>query len=95
MQGRCALMNCRGVVSGLQLICEPCRQKRVTECRTMRINADARPQAHICRYGRHSGADRCQVCPKLGVPETMWCKPCDRCHYCGELHEVPEAARVA
>lgn len=76
----------RNPIEGLQMICESCRQKRIPLCQPLKGNP-------ACGYAWHARVNNCEACAK----HPDWnggfrCQPCDRCHFCGEVHEVVAAA---
>ncbi len=74
-------------ISGLQNICESCRAQRVKVCVQPKDNPACGYYAHRVPNENWPGEDRPCKGAYPNRPQ-MWCQPCDRCHFCGEVHEA-------
>lgn len=71
-------------------VCPPCMADRVTECRAALANPRFNSPNPACRYAWHKYVNDCRLCTKEGVYLKGGCEPCAKCHFCGEVHIIPE-----
>jgi uncharacterized protein (DUF983 family) len=88
----CGYMNCWKPIEGMALICDDHRAQRVKECKQQRTLQNYEPNNRNCTYGHHNSVDSCPICARGGLWDKRFnCKPCDKCHYCGEVHPFAPA----
>jgi hypothetical protein len=78
------------VFEGPYEICDPCIARRRAECESRRQQPNYKPSNPACSYGWHQLVLTCEPCQRDGSWGNKGCGPCEKCHYCNEVH--PELA---
>lgn len=82
----CAYPVCTNRVDGQRLVCTLHRAERVAECTAYIAKWYPERPVRVCHAPAHV--------PHNCTPTWTGgqCKPCTECHFCGEVHQPPEAA---
>jgi hypothetical protein len=87
MTDTCTYPLCRKPVEGFALICDDHKAERRSECAAALANPNYQPHNQMCRFGHHQHPPQYGRLA-LGWPLKLEHVACDRCHYCGEVHEA-------
>ncbi len=86
------LCACGKRIAGRLDVCETCMTARRNECAFNANDPNFKPRNPNCNYGWHGNVMSCSICMTLGIYGTTGCKPCEKCHYCNEVHPMAAAA---
>lgn len=72
-------------------VCPLCMEDRRADCIDRRQSPNFKPSNPACNYGWHALVNDCRVCHVLKIYGTGGCKPCEKYHYCNEIHPAVAA----